>query len=428
MILDEGSATEPPSPPSFWRTAWSRRSRRDVVTVTVLTWLVAIGEWSWQCVRIDRLDMATPYDRVNGILGRDLVTCWRAARVFAAGGQPYSLAATGNRLFEYPPSALLFFRPIASLSQHQVGVLGLVGAAVLMWATVMCAAAALGRRWCGLTAALVLVALCWAVPMTSELNVENATVVCALALAVTCLFIVRDHWVAAGVVIGLSLAVKPLLLPVLLVFVLARRWRALGVAIIIPAILNAVAFAVVTDPGQVWQKLPGVLDRSGSGVMLNSAWVDVLRSFDVPGAVSILIRVATVGVTLVAAWWTWHRLADRALSVVMTAGVLLIGTYLAGGLSEDHYMLTLVPLVMTVVVVGSPMRRVTAWVGALFVMGVATPPSVLGLSVGANQSAFRAFGMSLIILTVLGALARSPSRAPREHSTATGVEAATTSP
>jgi arabinofuranan 3-O-arabinosyltransferase len=381
-----------------------------VVSATVLAWAVAAAEWTWQCLRIDRLDMATAYDRANGVLGWDIVTLWRATHVFAAGGQPYSLTATGNRLFVYPPSALLLFRPVAALTQHDVGVVGLVGAAILTWATVMCSAAVLGRRWCGLTAALVLVALCWTVPMTSELNVENVTVLCAAALAVSYLLLLREHWVSAGAVIGVSLAVKPILLPVLLVFVLARKWRAVGVAVVIPAVLNVIAFVVVADPGEVWQKLPSILNRSGSGVTLNSAWVDVLRSFDVPDGVTILVRIVTVALTLLAAWWAWDRVGDAALRIVTTSSVLLIGTYLSGTLSENHYMLTLIPMAVTLVVPGSPMRRVAGGIGVLFIMGVATPPSVLGLDVDANQSAFRAFGMILILLTVISALARSTSR------------------
>jgi hypothetical protein len=155
----------------------------------------------------------------------------------------------------------------------------------------------------------------------------------------------------------------------------------------------------------VFSKLPSLLDRSGSGIFFNSAWVDVMRSFAVPDDVTILVRLVTIVLALLAAWWSWRRLEDPVLRVITTSSILLIGTYLAGTLSESHFMLTLVPLAMTVVVRASPMRWVTAWIGVLVFMGLTPPGSFLHLNTDANFSAFRAFGMTLVLLTVLGVLA-----------------------
>ena len=80
---------------------------------------------------------------------------------------------------------------------------------------------------------------------------------------------------------------------------------------------------------------------------------------------------------LVAAWWSWHRLDDFVLRVVTTTSLLLIGTYLAGTLSESHFMLTLVPLAMTVVLRRIPDAMVAAWLGVLLFMGLTPPGSVL---------------------------------------------------
>jgi arabinofuranan 3-O-arabinosyltransferase len=380
-----------------WLRFGSARSRATLAgAATIVVWAASALTWALQCLRIDRTD---------GTLGWDLIASWRAEVVFAHGGQPYSTAATDNRLFLYPPSALLVDRPIAWMSLHQVAVFGLVATALLMWATIMISAAVLGRRWWGLTAGVVVLAVGFAPAMTDELKLTNVTVVCALALALFYLLTVKGHWVTAGVAIGLTLSVKPLLLPVLLVFVLARRWRALAVTVAIPAVLNAAAFLVVKDPGAVFSKLPSLLDRSGSGIFFNSAWVDVMRSFAVPDDVTILVRLVTIVLGLLAAWWSWRRLEDPVLRVITTSSILLIGTYLAGTLSESHFMLTLVPLAMTVVVRASPMRWVTAWIGVLVFMGLTPPGSFLHLNTDANFSAFRAFGMTLVLLTVLGVLA-----------------------
>lgn len=370
---------------------------RLTVAATVATWAAAAVLWTLTCLHLDRTDQG---------LGWDMTTVWRAERVFAHGGQPYSRAATDHRLFLYPPSSLLLLRPVALVSIRVAQVGGLVLTAVLICIAVMLSAHLLGRRWWGLTAAVAVLALHWAEPATAELGLENVTVLCFVALALFYLLGAREHWITAGLVIGLSLCIKPLFLPVLLVFVLARRWAGLATAIAVPAVLNLAAFAVVKDPTRVFTKLPSLLSRSGSGALLNSAWVDVFQTFALPHWATILVRFVTVAVALVGAWLAWRLIPDARIRLVTTTSVLLIGVYLGGTLSENHYMLTLVPLAMTVVLPASPMRRVIAWIGILMLMGVTPPASMLAIQTGANLSAFRAFGMSLVLLTIVVVLGR----------------------
>ncbi|MGO8875838.1 MAG: glycosyltransferase family 87 protein [Acidimicrobiales bacterium] len=365
------------------------------VVATVALWGASAARWASLCLHIDRTE---------NTLGWDLQASWRAEVVFVHGGQPYSQAATDGRLFLYPPSALLVDRPLAWLSLHQLKVFGLVATALLVWLTVMISSALLRRRWWGLTSAAVVLGLGFAPAMVDELKLGNVSVVCALALAVFYVLAVKGHWVPAGVAIGLTLAVKPLLLPILLVFLLARKWRALAITVAVPALLNAVAFAVVKDPSAVFSKLPSLLNRSGSGVFFNSAWVDVMRAPAFPDFVTLLVRLLTAALALVVAWWAWNEIDDAAVRIVTTSSILLIGTYLAGTLSESHFMLTLVPLAMTVVIAGAPMRWASAWVGVLLFMGLTPPRSLLGMNSDANFSAFRAFGMSIVLLSVFAAL------------------------
>jgi arabinofuranan 3-O-arabinosyltransferase len=383
-------------------------SSKFTVAATVVMWAASAISWTLTSLRVR--------NEYGSGLGRDLVTVWRAEVVFAHGGQPYSQAATAHRLYLYPPSSLLVLRPLAVLSLHEVTVLGLAVTAGLAWAMVMITSAALGRRWWGLTSAIVVFALGWAQPMVAELSLENVTVICALALAGFFLLASQDRYIAAGAVIGLSLAVKPLLLPVLLVFVLARKGRALCLAIVIPAVLNAIAFALVSNPNQVWSKLPSLLNRSGIGVELNSAWVGVAHGL--PVGATVLIRLATAAVALAGTWWSWQQIADPATRLVTTTSVLLIGTFLAGTLSENHFMLTLVPLAMTMVVPGAPTRRVACGIGVLLVMGLTPPGSMFGLNSEANLSAFAAFGMALVLVSIVAVLGRHRLSAGREAVTA----------
>ncbi len=399
----EGAFAGPsPAPVRAGKAGLSERLRRPfdklpipkpvVGLATLAAWALAVTSWVGLC-------RATS----NGKgLGFDLLITWRALKLFAHGGAPYSIKG-----FVYPPSCLLLLRPLAALSHHDLVISGLIATALIVWATVPLASATLGLRWWGLTSGLTLWLLHYTESMRGELSLENVSILGALAVTLCCLLAVRDHWLAAGAVVGISLAFKPLLLVVLLLFVIARKWKALAAAVAIPAVLNGVAFLLVANPGQVWSKLPAVLNRVGPGVAFNSAWVDVVRVFGWPDAVSVLVRVVTVALVLVGAWLAWTRVDDTAVRIITTTSVLLIGSYLAGTLSEYHFMLTLVPMAMTIVVARSPMRTVTAVVGTVWVMGLLIlPASWLGIAHDADHSAFRAFGMSLLLLSVIVVLAR----------------------
>jgi hypothetical protein len=276
---------------------------------------------------------------------------------------------------------------------------------------VILTAVAIGARWWGPTAAVSVLLLTFTGAMRGEMPLENLSILGFLGVALFFLFVLRDHWVAAGVVIGLSLSVKPLLLSVLIVFLLARKWKALGVAIGIPVVLNGLGLAVLNSPGQVLTKLPTLFNRTGDIVQYNSAWVDVARTLGMPEGVTILLRIVTILLVVVATWLSWNRMTDPRLRVITVTSVLLIGAFLAGTLSEYHFMLALVPLGMTVFIPGSPMRTITGVLGIAWVMDRwALPTSLLGLSPNQNNSVFRAIGMSLLLLTIIGVLIRRGER------------------
>lgn len=311
--------------------------------------------------------------------------------------------------FLYPPSCALIFRPLAALDRHQAALLGLVVVALLAWVAVGVAAAGLGFKPWGFVAAITLFLLTFTQAITGELSLENASVLCALGLALFYLLALRGQWTAAGVVLGLSLAVKPLLVAVVLVLVIERRWKALLAALGVPAALNFAGMVLVPHPTEVFAKLPSLLDRSGSGVNFNSAWVDVARTLALPDGISILLRLVTVALAIAAALLARQRLSDPRLRLVTTTSALLLGLYLAGTLSEYHFMITLVPLALTAALPGSPVRNPSGVLGVAWTMGaLALPASVLAVDPIADHSAFRAIGMGMVLVTLVAVLARRP--------------------
>ncbi len=410
VLLDE-RPHEHPEPRAHTSKLGRLRPSAPMAAIGVVTAAV----WTWALLSWIQL-----YHQIHGQtkLGWDLRTSWDAERLFVYGGAPYSIKG-----FVYPPSCLLVLRPIAGLSLHQLVTGGLVATEVIATLSVMLTAAAIGARWWGPTAAVSVLLVTFTGAMRGELPLENVSILGFLALVLFILFALRDHWIAAGVVIGLSMSVKPLLVSVLIVFLLARKWKALGFAIGIPVVLNGVSLSILTSPGQVLTKLPALLNRTGSGVVYNSAWVDVARILGIPEAATILLRLATVALVVVATWMSWNRMTDPRLRIITVTSILLIGAFLAGTLSEYHFMLTLVPLGMTLFIPGSPMRTLTGVVGLAWVMDRWAPStSLLGLSANANNSVFRAFGMTLVLLTVVGVLARAGRRRDGADPTQTASE------
>jgi arabinofuranan 3-O-arabinosyltransferase len=287
-----------------------------------------------------------------------------------------------------------------------------VATLVVAGAGVMVAAEALGYRWWGPVAACSLLVLSYSGSLRGELPLENVSVLEFLAISLFFLLALRGQWTAAAAVVGLSIAVKPMLLPLVLVLVVAGRWRATATALGVPAALNAVALAVVAGPLEVLHRLPSLVNRTGLGAQYNSAWVDVARSLGLPEAATVALRLFVVAVALLVAWWSWRRLDDERLRLVTASSVLMIGEFAGGTLSEYHYMLILVPMAMTVVIAGAPMRFPVALLGMAWALELWRQPRTwLGLDHVANDSVLRAVGMSLVVLSVGGVLAYRRRRA-----------------
>jgi arabinofuranan 3-O-arabinosyltransferase len=374
---------------------------RLVRVLTVAVWIGAAISWVALCHKIGR----------ESKLGWDLLTPWRAEKLFVHGGPPYSVSA-----FVYPPSCLVLLAPLAWLDSHQLTVGGLFATALVACASVLVTARAIGVNLFGPVTAVTVLLLSLAGAMRGEMPLENVSVLEFLAFALFLLFAIRGRWMAAAIVIGIAVAIKPLLLAILIVFVLSRKWKALGVAIGIPVALNLLSLAFLSDPRQVLSRLPSLFDRTGSGVVYNSAWVDVARLLGLPEGVTVLLRVVTLGLVLVATWLAWTRLTDVRLRIIVSSSVLLIGSFLAGTLSEYHFMLTLVPLFMTIVIVGSPVRSVLALIGMVWIMDDFGPPrSWIELSDNGRDTVFRAIGMGLVLISFIVTLARRRVTGDRDH-------------
>ncbi|OBA59101.1 hypothetical protein A5647_18730 [Mycobacterium sp. 1100029.7] len=167
----------------------------------------------------------------------------------------------------------------------------------------------------------------------------------------------------AGLVIGLTLTLKPVLAPLLLLPLLNRQWRALIPAVVVPAVVNAVAWPLVSDPMDfVTKTLPyigGTRDYFNSSIEGNGVY------FGLPTWLIVFLRVLFVVLTIGALWllYRYYRTRDPLFWFTSSSGVLLLCSWLVLPLAQGYYSMMLLPFLMTVVLQNSLIRNWPAWLG-----------------------------------------------------------------
>jgi len=327
-------------------------------------------------------------------LGFDLAVPWQAARVLAAGHSPYAV-----HNFVYPPSCALLIRPLGLVELDTLRHVGLLLTAAALLAAVSVAARAVGLRALGPVAAIGTMLLVLATPGRDALSLENLDCLIVLGLALILLLARGGRWSLAGATLGVTLAVKPILAPVLVVLVLERRWRALALAVAVPTLLDGIAWIFVPEPGRYLKEVLPYLSR-GEGHAYdpyNSALPSVARLLDVSPGVGVAVRVVVALATVLAVVIVWRHQSEHTLRLVTTSGLALLGTLLVSPLSEDHHALMLVPLLLTVALPTSYLRSVPAVVGLLLVLHPLLPWRLVGDSSLAAVTIQRCAGLLLLI-------------------------------
>ena len=170
-----------------------------------------------------------------------------------------------------------------------------------------------------------------------------------------------NHQWWAGVAIGLSLVVKPLLGPLLLLPLLNRQWRALVTAFLVPLVFNVAAWPLISDPMNfVTRTLPyifSIRDYFNSSIQGNGVY------YGLPMWLILLLRIAFLALAAASLWllYRYYRTRDPLFWMATSSGVLLIGSYLVLSLGQGYYSMMLFPFLMTVVLGNSVLRNWPAW-------------------------------------------------------------------
>ncbi|WP_319942508.1 glycosyltransferase family 87 protein [Nocardia aurantia] len=260
----------------------------------------------------------------------------------------------------YPPSGTLMIAPLALLDPEKS-----------KWCFVALNALALVLAWYLLLRLFRLSIKSVAAPLLLVLMFSSETVIntlafgnvngCLLAAEVIFLMLVlrrRDLW--AGVAMGLTIAVKPTLAPLLLIPLLRGQWKVFITALGVPAVLMAAAWPLIKDPMDfVHRTVPYIF---ASRDYFNSAIVGNAGYYGLPVWLTWSMRIV-MGVLVLISLWLLYRYyrSDELFFVTTMSGVLLIASWLLPSLGQQYYSMLVFPFLMSVALRNSVLRNWPAW-------------------------------------------------------------------
>lgn len=302
---------------------------------------------------------------VNGPQGYDTAPLTTAVHALLHGGEVYTGSGAGD--FLYPPSALALLLPLGAVGVAWAGrAFFVVDLVSILVATAMLLKL-FGLHWRGVAGAVALFGLGLAWPVIFTIDAGNVNGPVLLGLAAFLLAANRGRWLVAGVCLGVTLALKPILVPVLVVVAIYRRWAALGVAVALPVVLSAPLLLGVPATRAFFHTTVPMLFH-GQNAQIQAASVS-LRSaatrLSIPDAVAYSAEVAVVLITAALLWRRSRGSAAEPRRLVEVTTIALVGAFLLSSFAFSHYGIFLLPFAISLVDRTSPHRH---WltVGALF--------------------------------------------------------------
>ncbi len=303
----------------------------------------------------------------NGNITDDFKPVYRAVRNFRHGLDIY------NEHFDYvdphylyPPGGTLLMAPFGFLGETVSRYAFILTNAIAIVIAAYLLLRLFGYTLASVAAPALLLAMFLTESVTNTLVFTNINGVILLAEVLFLRWLLdgragRQWW--SGIAIGLTLVVKPVLAPLLLLPLCNRQWRPLVPAFGVPLAFNLVAWPLVSDPvdyltGTVPYML-GTRDYFNSSILGNGVY------FGLPPALILFLRVLFTLIAAVSIWllYRYYRTRDPLFWVTTSSGVLLIASFLVLSLGQGYYSMVLFPFLMTVVLPNSVLRNWPAWLG-----------------------------------------------------------------
>lgn len=302
--------------------------------------------------------------------GPDFDPIWNAVDKYVHGRPVYDEDySTMDPHYLYSPGATFLLGPIGWLPGRDIArtIMMWLGAASIFGALWLLTTSVASRHRGRVFAVFVIVACFFMEPVRSTLtftNINGFLFLLEVLFALLTVQLLGRGWrealtsweaVAAGLIVGVAMTIKPQFLALAVVSLLAGHLTVLVVAGLFMVAVFAAGWFTMARPQDYVDRLLPYLGQArdynnGSieGVGLQLGWPDAAITAAI-GAFLVVVALA------VAALWRFKR-DNPVLWVYATLGVLFAGVLMSTGLMQGYYCIWLLPLLATVVMPGSPAR------------------------------------------------------------------------
>lgn len=360
---------------------------------------------------------------INGFVTDDYRPVYNASFEFLNGRPLYTADFSSvDPHYLYYPSGTLLIAPVAVIDYELSRWLfiGLNAVAILLAWYLLLRLFKFGLGSIAAPALLLAMFASETVTNTLVFTNVNGCLLLAELLFITLLLARRDLW--AGVALGLSIAVKPTLAPLLLVAAVRGQWKVFITALGVPLLLTAIAWPLSADPEKfvtvVMPYLAETRDYFNSSIGGNGLY------YGLPDWLTLLVKVVMAGVVAVSLWLLWRYYRHDELFFVTTfSGVLLTAWFLLPSLGQMYYSMMVFPFLMTVVLRNSVLRNWPAWLAIFGFMTYDKWLSDRWQGVGRNLEYLRVtFGWGLLLIVVFCVLGDRYLAARREGRLHLGID------
>nr|WP_296777791.1 glycosyltransferase family 87 protein [Rhodococcus sp. (in: high G+C Gram-positive bacteria)] len=360
---------------------------------------------------------------VNGDITDDFTPVYRAALAFLNREPVYNANFDSvDPHYLYPPGATMMLSPVAVIDPERARWLFILASTVAIIAALYILLRIFGYGLDSVAAPVLLFAAFASETVTNTLVFTNFNGFVLLGEVAFIGFLLsrKDLW--AGVAIGLTIVVKPILVPLLIIPLMTRQWKVFVTAIGVPVVITAIAWPLSVDPMDFVRRTAPYLLESRD--YFNSAVVGNGRYYGLPEYLIFGIR-GVLGIMVLASLWILYKYCreDRLFFIATTSGLVLTAHWLLGSLGQMYYSMLLFPLLMTVVLKNSLLRNWPAW---LAIYGFTCYDRWLS---GRFYTAGRAFdymrttfGWSLLIIVIFGVLLGRYLAAKKDERLDRGIE------
>ncbi|MGY4099082.1 glycosyltransferase family 87 protein [Nocardia sp. R16R-3T] len=360
---------------------------------------------------------------VNGFITDDFKPVYNASLAFLNHRPVYTANYDlVDPHYLYPPSGTLLIAPLALIDPEKSRwcfILLNAGAIILAWYLLL---KLFKFTLSSMAAPILLLAMFSSETVINTLVFTNVNGCVLLAEVVFIMLLLarRDLW--AGAILGLSIAVKPTLAPLVLIAAARGQWKVFYTAIGVPLALTAIAWPLSADPDKFFTRTARYLadprDYFNSAIVGNAAY------YGLPLWLTWGIRILMGVVVLISLWLLYRFYRDDELFFVATAsGVLMTAEFLLNSLGQMYYSMMLFPLLMTVVLRNSVMRNWPAWLAVFGFMSYDKWLSDRWQGLGRNLEYLRiTFGWGLLLIVIACVLGDRYLAARREGRLQLGID------